>query len=412
MTKSYRRKWLHHGCIIRQRGTAFQVEVNHGGQRKRCTLSTLAEAKTYTEQEALRIKKEGTAAFSLSLNEKIDAAKAQKSLPSGMDLATAVQNYAHEMNRLGGTALKTAVDFYLLHHKPVGGVRTVADLMVAYLASKKKENCRRRTVGDMKCRIGRLAETLGTRHVHTITSAELESWLDNNGYTGQTRINYLRVFTSFFNYARTQHLIEFNPAGMEAIKRPRLDEKLPAVFTIKDTERLLRAAAEHAGAVVPYLTIGFFAGLRTAELEGLDWADIDFAARLITVRPEIAKRRRQRHVTMSDNLLAWLTPYTQKRGKISPPSSALRHGITTILKKTSVQWIHNGMRHTFASCYLANRQDISKTALELGHTGNPTILFNHYRNLVKPADAEAYWSILPKREGKILQVPAGAFGAA
>jgi len=49
---------------------------------------------------------------------------------------------------------------------------------------------------------------------------------------------------------------------------------------------------------------------------------------------------------------------------------------------------------------------MNKTALELGHTRSD-ILFNHYRNLVKPADA--YWQILPKREGNVLQVPASTF---
>ncbi|MCX6996044.1 MAG: hypothetical protein NTV49_02915 [Kiritimatiellaeota bacterium] len=69
----------------------------------------------------------------------------------------------------------------------------------------------------MKCRLGRLAQTIGARHIHTITAAEVEEWLDEQKYTGQSRINYLRVFTSFFNYARMRRLIEFNPADRSAI---------------------------------------------------------------------------------------------------------------------------------------------------------------------------------------------------
>jgi len=111
---------------------------------------------------------------------------------------------------------------------------------------------------------------------------------------GQTRINYLRVFTSFFNFARTRRLIEFNPRDKNAIKRPKLDESLPAVFTVKEVECLLYTASDKASAIVPYLAIGFFAGIRTAELERTNWQDIDFSAKLITVRPEVAEKWRQR----------------------------------------------------------------------------------------------------------------------
>ncbi len=407
--KAYSRQWQHRACIIRQRGGRFQVEVNHGGQRKRCSWSTLAEAKTYAEQESVRIKNEGTAAFTLTLDQRRDAAKAYAGLPKGVDLEGAIIDYTEAVTRLGTAPLKEAVDFYLRHHKPVGGTRTISELMTDYLALKGEENCRKRSLMDMKCRIGRLAEDLGGRPVHTITTADIKAWLDENKYTGQTRINYLRVFTSFFNFAKAKHLIDFNPASKDAIKRPRLDEKLPAVFMVKDVERLLSAASEKAPVIVPYLAIGFFAGLRTTELEGINWKDIDFAAKLITVRPEVAKKRRQRHVTLSGNLTAWLAPFAKESGKVSPLSSEFRKGLAVVLKDLELEWIHNGMRHTFASCHLAKHQDISKTALELGHTGNPTMLFNHYRNLVKPADADAYWNIAPKRSGNVVQVPEGLF---
>jgi len=406
MKKSYRRKWRHSGCIIRQRGDRFQVEVNRSGKRKRSTWPTLAEAKTFAEQESSRVKNEGTAALALSLDQRADAAKAIKALPAGMHLLSAAEDYAKEIARLGGVPLKNAVDFYLLHHKPAGGVRTVAELFAGYLTEKAKENCRSRSLADMKCRIGRLAKDFGQRQVHTITAAEIEAWLDKYKYTGQSRINYLRVFTSFFNYARMQRLIEFNPADQSAIKRPKMDEHLPEIFSVQQAERLLQTAVEKADVIVPYLALGFFAGVRSAELQGLTWADVDFAAKLITVRPEVAKKRRQRHVVMSENLVAWLAPYAKKTGGICPPPSVVRSGVAAILKDTGIQWIHNGMRHTFASCHLAKHQDISKTALELGHTGNPTVLFNHYRNLVKPVEAEAYWNILPKREAQIIKMPA------
>jgi hypothetical protein len=37
--------------------------------------------------------------------------------------------------------------------------------------------------------------------------------------------------------------------------------------------------------------------------------------------------------------------------------------------------------------------------LELGHT-NSNLVFQHYRQLVKPKDAEGYWKIAPAAAGK------------
>jgi hypothetical protein len=62
------------------------------------------------------------------------------------------------------------------------------------------------------------------------------------------------------------------------------------------------------------------------------------------------------------------------------------------------------MRHCFGSYHLA-KQDISRTALELGHT-RPDVLFNHYRNLVKPVDAKTYWNIYSKQEAQIIPLKA------
>jgi integrase len=53
---------------------------------------------------------------------------------------------------------------------------------------------------------------------------------------------------------------------------------------------------------LPYWTIGGFAGLRAAELERLEWSDIDFEAELIEVTPRKSKTASRRHVTIQPAL--------------------------------------------------------------------------------------------------------------
>jgi integrase len=313
-----------------------------------------------------------------------------------MTLESSAKHYAAAVSALEGASLDDAVGFYMRHHRPAGGVRTVVELLGEYVTAKRKSMRRERTIKDIRSRMGRFAETFGNHHVHMITPADIERWLDDAGYAAQNRLNYLRILSGFFNYARRQGLIEMNPADREHVERPQVDERLPEIFTMGQVEKLLNTAVSDCPKMVPYLSIAFFAGLRSAELDGLGWDSIDLDERLITVRPEVAKKRRQRHVEISNNLAAWLAPYRKMDGRLRP--LAARKYLDRIVGAAGVKWVRNGMRHTFASNHLAKHQDMTKTALQLGHVGRLDILFNHYRNLVKPAEAEAYWRIVPPQE--------------
>jgi integrase len=63
------------------------------------------------------------------------------------------------------------------------------------------------------------------------------------------------------------------------------------------------------------------------------------------------------------------------------------------------------LRHSFASYHLAKFSDAAALALELGHT-NANLVFQHYRQIVKPKDAERYWSIRPSRAENVVTMPA------
>jgi integrase len=83
-------------------------------------------------------------------------------------------------------------------------------------------------------------------------------------------------------------------------------------------------------------------------------------------------------------------------GKVTPENferefEALREaaGIT--------HWPANALRHSFASYHLAHFKDAAALALEMGHTDSGMI-FNHYRQLVRPKEAACYWSIKPLPE--------------
>src|SRR5262249_59596050 len=63
------------------------------------------------------------------------------------------------------------------------------------------------------------------------------------------------------------------------------------------------------------------------------------------------------------------------------------------------QWPDNALRHSFASYHVAKFRDAKGLALEMGHTDSG-MLFNHYRALVRPREAERYWNIRPAKADK------------
>ena len=58
------------------------------------------------------------------------------------------------------------------------------------------------------------------------------------------------------------------------------------------------------------------------------------------------------------------------------------------------KWPSNALRHSFASYFLAKFQDAAALALQMGHT-TTGMIFTHYREVVAPEHADAYWQIVP-----------------
>lgn len=144
---------------------------------------------------------------------------------------------------------------------------------------------------------------------------------------------------------------------------------------------------------MPFVAIGAFAGLRRAELERLDWREIDLEARLIQVTAQNAKSARRRFVKIQPNLAQWLAPYEQPRGNVAPLD--YRKLLDAARESAAIKdWPQNALRHGFASYHLAHFKDAAALALELGHTSN-NLVFQHYREVVKPNEAKRYWNLVP-----------------
>jgi integrase len=157
--------------------------------------------------------------------------------------------------------------------------------------------------------------------------------------------------------------------------------------------QIARLLSESAAETLPYWAIGAFAGLRRAEVERLLWSDVDFDSGLIEVHAKNSKTATRRLVTIHPNLRAWLAPYEAMSGSVCPVN--LQRKLNEDRERAGLlgSWPQNALRHSFGSYHLARFNDAAALALQMGNS--PEVIFKHYRQLVKPRAAEAYWNIMP-----------------
>ncbi len=159
----------------------------------------------------------------------------------------------------------------------------------------------------------------------------------------------------------------------------------------------LAALLTHAGAaLVPFLAIGAFAGLRSSEICRLDWKQIGVGqGKYIEVSAKDARKTRKRRlVPIADNLSAWLQPYRKAKGKIWPYAHTyLYELLEDVTKDSGVNWKRNALRHSYISYRMAEIQDAAKVSLEAGNS--PQMIFSNYRELVIPDEAARWFSVRP-----------------
>jgi len=294
-----------------------------------------------------------------------------------------------------GASLRDAVEFYLPHLQATTRSCTAAELVDELLQAKEADGASTRYLADLRSRLNQFAAVFDGKPLAQISAPQIDEWLRSlaDKDTGKrlspvARNNFRRVLIVAFNFALGRGYCAGNPA--EGSAKAKEIASTVGILSVEETARLLESASAE---LVPYVAIGAFAGLRRAELERLDWREVDLQSGLIEVTASNAKSARRRFVKIQPNLAKWLQPYAQVSGNVTPP------GYRVLLENAREaagisEWPQNALRHSFASYHLARFNDAAALALELGHT-NANLVFQHYRQLVKPKQAERYWKIAP-----------------
>jgi integrase len=303
-----------------------------------------------------------------------------------------------------GKTVQQAIDFYLDHLRAMEKSVTVEKAMEELINARKAAGRSERYRRDLKNRLTRFAGGFSKATVATITAREIEEWLAGLDLAPGTRNTFRRDIRTLFSFCEKRGYCRTNEAAKT--DRAKDVDKPAAILTPTQAAALLSKCDDE---LTPYTAISLFAGLRAAEVEKLDWSEVDLEGGHIEVTASKSKTQRRRLVPISDNLRAWIKDLAKKSGPVAPVNLRKKLDACRRLvgfgtpgaesaeeKKAGVkldEWPSNSMRHSFGSYRLAQCQDAAKVSLEMGNS--PQMVFAHYRELVKPKAATAYWGIIP-----------------
>ncbi len=242
--------------------------------------------------------------------------------------------------------------------------------------------------------------------VTEITSDDIVDWINGCGrgqaVAKKTWNNYRNDLSAIFSWCMEspRRWLDKNPAD-EVVKynKRSLGGAGPERLSIQSAGELMAAAEAEKPVWVTYLAICLFAGvrpdLRSGEMAELarcvardGWGRY-YIEGVLHLSREITKTTDARSVTFPDNLKAWIASYPPTPESLCPGEpkeiSALRQRF---------QVPSDGLRHTAISAHVAKHGSFALAAVEFGNS--ETIIRRHYFKRMSAAEAEEFYSILPK----------------
>lgn len=437
-----------HGC------ESFTLSYYQDGVRKRPAFPTWKAARKAAVSVANRLG--SIDAYTLTLTGADCAAyrRARQLLdPLGIAIETAAAQVADTRTRLGKIPVSYVIDQFLKREPVELEQKSVRIVVAEFMKAKQLDGlsarylealryCFKKFEAEFKCNIG------------DVSATAIDDWLRKSGLSPRSRNNLRNSVQTLFGFAKSRRYLPKDHDEIESVPVVKDREGAIEVFTPAELVEILKCAGDE---LVPFFALGAFAGIRHAEIQRLEWKDIRFEDGIIELHAAKARTASRRTVPMLDNLRLWLLPHRQASGlvckhcnmsseiedlvkrinktrraawaksngvgaqklreadelareRLASAKAKKRRGAVAPGAETAEEegwdgfaWKHNALRHSFISYRVAAIQNVNQAALEAGNS--PQMIFRHYRELVRPADAKAWFGIEPDADGKVTVIP-------
>jgi len=302
--------------------------------------------------------------------------------------------------RKSDLSLGDAVDLALRYHDPAAGRKTVSEVSTMLSSRAKKRGGRHHAVAQMKSLLRGFEREFGDRLITTLTTAELEDWLDDGEWSARTRNNYIKQIKQLYVFAIRKNFANANPA--EAIDLSHVTSATNDVLTPEQLRLLLQTARLSAPDLIRFIVLCAFGWIRRSEACSLENGNIREDG-FIHVPAPVAKTRQNRFIPINDTLAAWLAMAPEAtRPTRSKNADVMGDRLASLAADVKVEIPHNALRHSaisYAFAYAPKRNGVpmNNSAGELAkYAGNSEqVIIRSYRAPVTEKAAKDYWNILP-----------------
>jgi len=313
-------------------------------------------------------------------------------------------------HRLEGKArsLSFYVEYALANFREPVTQKLLTEAVTDYVATKQHEHeqdlLSEPHLTRMKRDLKRLEKHFPSATVAELTGARLIGYFEARGAGLKTYNNRRGIVSTFLKFALQRDWIADNPLAKIPPRRIRRRGGCATTFAASQAAGLMAHVEEHYPSAVPFFALCLFAGirpcLRTGEILRLQPGSVKLDSNLIRIDGEVSKIREPRNVTIQPNLAAWLRAYPLKQHPIIPAN--LQHIREKVAKSFPLS--HDVMRHTFISMFVAKFRSIGEASIQAGNS--ESIIRKHYLDLKSPAEAAAFFGILPKKVEETAPDPA------
>ena len=286
------------------------------------------------------------------------------------------------------------------------------------------EGLRDRTLGGYRQAGMLLKAAFNDRLLTSIMVEDLQNVIAPPGSSGAAVLGRIRNTRAFWRWAARKGWCDADL--FNAIETPKSgrDQREITILTSAEARNLLQVAERHYPEAVSSYALQLFAGIRVEEIGRLETRHVSEAG--IEMSADITKKGRRRHINPNPTLTAWLEIYPfepcpnwkevdkacrrlagwrlQSRllEKMQKPERERRKIPKKLNAPDLGRWPQNAIRHSHASYAIAAGVPLESLLFEFGHTGNPSVLREHYVGRASKKEAITFFQIGPKNE----EVPA------
>jgi integrase len=376
----------------------FAVRWREGGAVRRTTKGTEEFALEWAGQKVRELARAtGRRWVSPSEAEALEALR-RMTRENGLEaVGDLVRVLGDALRALGGVDRLREAAGYFRTHGPAGVeevcFHAAVDLVVAeYSKAPTATRSTMTTAGNG------LKRALADKNLLLVKREDLEPYVFAPGLSKRTIRNRLTQTTTFFaRFAALGWWPMARPLPTVGMKRPRLDDVAPGIFSPSQMTRFLKKVrASEEIRYLPYLLIAGWLGCRPSECLRLRRDAFDFANGMLYLSPRVVgKTNRERWVPIP----ATLRPVLEEAVKEATAAGeavclkASREKLSVLARSMGMEWPADVLRHS-AITYMLQREgnDYNKVAEWAGNS--PKVIRECYRRPIPAGWGEAWLDLV------------------